>query len=144
VGGGLIPLAVAAYEIVHLIRLVPSTGLVTPENAAPSLHGTLIAAFLTVIINVFVCWKIARPVPGVGLAVPGLVPGLLAAASALFFAADFAPPVAYLAGVLGPLVGANLLRLGDLRARPVALASIGGAGTFDGILLSAVLAAFLG
>jgi uncharacterized membrane protein len=142
VGGGLIPLAVAAYQVVHLIGLVSSAAAVSPESA--SLQGTLIAAFLTVMINVFVCWKIARPIPGVGIAVPGLVPGLLAAASALFFAGEFAPPVAYIAGVLGPLIGADLLHLGDLQARPVGLASIGGAGTFDGIVLSAVLSLFLG
>jgi uncharacterized membrane protein len=108
------------------------------------LQGTLIATFLAVMINIFVCWKLARPVTGVGLAVPGLVPGLVAAASALFFAGEFAPPVALIAGVMGPLVGANVLRLGDLRTRPVGLASIGGAGTFDGIVLSTVLALFLG
>ena len=50
---------------------------------------------------------------------------------------------AFTAGVAGPLVGADLLHLRDLARTPVGIMSIGGAGTFDGIILSGVLAALL-
>jgi uncharacterized membrane protein len=52
-------------------------------------------------------------------------------------------PIAFTAGVAGPLIGADLLHLKDLLRTPVGVMSIGGAGTFDGIVFSAVLAALL-
>jgi len=153
VGGCVIPLILVVQQIVRVFLLsAPGTGLVetglggtVPEGTAesPNVPGTLIAMILATAVNVLVCWKLARVVPGVGIALPGIVPGVVAAASALFLAADFAPPVAFVAGILGPLLGADILHLRDLRKMPVGLASIGGAGTFDGILLSAILAAFL-
>ncbi|MBI4604148.1 MAG: DUF1614 domain-containing protein [Planctomycetes bacterium] len=130
-GGCLIPLGIAAYEVVRLAAL---------EHPARALIALLIA----VLVNAVVCWKLARPVAGVGIALPGLVPALVAAASALLLQSDLAPPVALVAGVLGPLIGANLLHLRDLKATPVALASVGGAGTFDGIVLAGVVATVLG
>jgi len=54
-----------------------------------------------------------------------------------------AAPVAYIAGVLGPLVGADLLHLRDIRRIATGVASIGGAGTFDSIVLSGLVAAYL-
>jgi uncharacterized membrane protein len=86
---------------------------------------------------------IARPTPGVGIVVPGLVPALVAALSALILAPEQAPPVAFIAGVLGPLVGADLLHLQDVSKLGSGVISIGGAGTFDGIVLSGVVAAYL-
>ena len=52
-----------------------------------------------------------------------------------------AAPVAYISGVMGTLLGADLLHIGDLPA--VGILSIGGAGVFDGIFLTGILAAFL-
>jgi len=40
--------------------------------------------------------------------------------------------VAFISGVLGTLIGADLLNLGKLRELGAPVASIGGAGTFDG------------
>jgi len=74
---------------------------------------------------------------------PGLVPAIVAALTALLLARGQAPAVAFIAGVAGPLIGADLLHLKDLRENPVGMASIGGAGTFDGIVLSGVLATLL-
>ena len=51
--------------------------------------------------------------------------------------------IAYTAGILGPLIGADLLHLRDILKVPVGVLSIGGAGTFDGIVLSGILAALL-
>ena len=52
-------------------------------------------------------------------------------------------PVAFVAGVLGPLVGADLMLLKDITRVSAGMLSIGGAGTFDGIVLSGMLAALL-
>ena len=46
-------------------------------------------------------------------------------------------------GVLGVLVGADLLRLNDIRKMGVAVAAIGGAGTFDGVFLTGIIAVLL-
>lgn len=74
---------------------------------------------------------------------PALVPPIVAAGGALLMTPDFAPPVAFVAGVAGPVVGADLLHMKDIHKISAGVASIGGAGTFDGIVLSGVVAAFL-
>ena len=52
-------------------------------------------------------------------------------------------PIAYVSGSLGVLLGADLVRIGDIltyQPRGFAFASIGGAGVFDAIFLVGVLA----
>ena len=128
VGGCLIPVALAVYETAHLVT----------EDWQP-LAGLLLAIF----INTMVCYWMAKPVEGVGIAMPGLFPALLAALSALLLVPDHAPAVAFVAGVLGSLIGADLLHLHDIEKLATGIASIGGAGTFDGIVLSGIVAAYL-
>lgn len=128
VGGCIIPVTLAIYETAHLMTAgwQPLTGL-----------------FLALFINVLLCYWTARPIEGIGIAMPGLLPPLLAALSALLLVPDQAPPVAFIAGVLGPLIGADLLHLRDIEKIAAGVASIGGAGTFDGIVLSGIVAAYL-
>lgn len=128
VGGCLIPLGLAVYETVHLL----SAG-----------RGPLAGLLLAIVINTWVCYRMAKPIEGIGIAMPGLFPALVAAVSALLLVPDQAPPVAFAAGVLGPLVGADLLHLRDIEKIATGIASIGGAGTFDGIVLSGIVAAYL-
>jgi uncharacterized membrane protein len=45
--------------------------------------------------------------------------------------------------VLGPLIGADLLHRRDISTITTGIAGIGGAGTFDGIILSGIVAAYL-
>ena len=61
----------------------------------------------------------------------------------MLFAPAHAPPVAFVAGVAGPLIGADLLRLREIERMGTAVASIGGAGTFDGIVISGLVATLL-
>ena len=96
----------------------------------------------TGIVTVFVHW-LAEPVPGMGIAVPTLLPPLVAAATALLLGRRNAPPVAYIAGSLGTLIGADLLNLNQMRELGAAIASIGGAGTFDAVFLTGILAVLL-
>ncbi len=128
VGGCLIPVALAIYETAHL-----TTGGWQP------ISGLLLA----IVINVFVCYRLAQPIEGIGIAMPGLLPALIAAMSALLLVPDQAPPVAFVAGVLGPLIGADVFHLRDVSKIATGIASIGGAGTFDGIVLSGIVAAYL-
>jgi uncharacterized membrane protein len=126
VGGALIPCALALFE---LLRLAAT--------------GTLLPALACIGLNIFVCQRVARPIAGMGIAMPALVPGLVAVGSALILAADNAAPVAFASGVLGPLIGADLLHMHEIRRFDTPVVSIGGAGTFDGIVVSGMVALLL-
>ena len=128
VGGCVIPLLIVMYQ---LMRLGSSDAAVFP------------ALLLACALNTAACYLMARPVAGLGILLPIFVPGCLAALLALFLAPAHAPGVAFCAGVLGPLVGADLLHMRDLGRRGAGLLSIGGAGTFDGIVVSGFLAVML-
>jgi uncharacterized membrane protein len=88
-------------------------------------------------------YELAQPVPGVGITLPVFVPPAAAAIIALLLSRADAAPLAYVAGSVGTLIGADLLNLDKLRGLGAPVASIGGAGTFDGIFLSKVLAVLL-
>ena len=87
--------------------------------------------------------SLARPVPGVGIAVPTFLPALSSAAVAVILSRRMAAPLAYISGSMGTLVGADLLNLGRIREMGAPVASIGGAGTFDGIFLTGIVAVLL-
>src|SRR5215469_4197663 len=128
VGGALIPVALSLYLLArHRLWL----------------RGVLATACVTAI-----CYSLAYPVPGLGIAIPVFVPPLATAIVALVFSigrrgALTAAPLAYVSGSLGTLIGADLLNLGNLQGLGAPVASIGGAGTFDGIFLSGLLAILL-
>ena len=85
----------------------------------------------------------AHPVPGVGIAVPIFIPPVITAIVAVSISRWYAGPLAYIGGSLGTLVGADLLNLGKLRGLRAPVASIGGAGKFDGIFLTGLVAVLL-
>jgi uncharacterized membrane protein len=89
------------------------------------------------------CHMLATPVPGLGIALPVFVPSLATAAVALLLSRQDAAPLAYISGSLGTLIGADLLNLGAVQGLGAPVASIGGAGTFDGIFLIGVVAVLL-
>jgi uncharacterized membrane protein len=68
---------------------------------------------------------------------------VVAALAALLFATNRAAAVAYAGGSLGTLIGADLLNLNAVRGLGAPFASIGGAGTFDGIFLTGIVAVLL-
>jgi uncharacterized membrane protein len=86
---------------------------------------------------------LAHPVPGVGIAVPVLIPPAVATIAALVLSWHYAPAMAYIVGSLGTLIGADLTNLGRIQGLGAPVASIGGAGTFDGIFTSGILAVLL-
>jgi uncharacterized membrane protein len=51
--------------------------------------------------------------------------------------------LAYISGSLGTLIGADLLNLDKLQGLGAPIASIGGAGTFDGIFLTGIVAVLM-
>ncbi len=86
-------------------------------------------------------WRVA--IPGVGVTVPIFVPPLVTAIVAMLLSREDAAPIAYVSGSLGTLIGADIMNLGDINAIGAPMASIGGAGTFDGIFVTGVLAVLL-
>jgi uncharacterized membrane protein len=75
-----------------------------------------LALLFTAGVNIAVCYRIAQPVHRVGILLPGLVPAAVAALLALLFAPTDAAPIAYIAGVAGPLIVADLMHLREVRA----------------------------
>ncbi len=102
------------------------------------LRGLAAVAIVTVVVHLM-----AYPVPGVGIAEPFFIPPLITTAVALVISRDYAAPLAYIAGSLGTLIGADVLNLGKIQGLGAPVASIGGAGTFDGIFVTGILSVLL-
>ena len=124
VGGCLIP---AAFSIYLLTR--------EPLPWAPVLFGIVTIAAVSRLIS--------RPMPGIGIGMPMFVPPVIAAILALLLDSAHSAPLAYVSGTLGVIIGADLLRIPDIRKLGTPFASIGGAGTFDGIFITGVVAVLL-
>ena len=122
VGGGLIPVALALYQFTQAsaIAIVIVTAIVT----AVSFRG-------------------AKVVPGVGIAMNPFLAPVTAAISAMLIANTHAAPVAFAGGVLGTLIGADILHLKEIQSMSSGMLSIGGAGVFDGIALCGLFALLL-
>lgn len=71
------------------------------------------------------------------------MPAVAAAIVAWVLSRQYAAPLAYIAGSLGTLIGADLLNLDKIQELGASVASIGGAGTFDGIFLTGILAVLI-
>jgi len=100
------------------------------------------AAVATLFVTV-ACYLLAQPVPGIGIAIPPLIPPIIAATVALLVARTNVAAVAYISGSLGTLIGADLLNLGKVQGLGAPVVSIGGAGTFDGVFLTGIIAVLL-
>ncbi len=123
VGGAVIPTLMSLYLLIKYRLWGP---------------GVLATAGVTL-----VCYMLANPVPGLGIAEPVFVPALTSAIVALLLSRQHAAPLAYIGGSLGTLIGADLLNLGKVQGLGAPVASIGGAGTFDGIFLIGILAVLI-
>ena len=102
-----------------------------------------VSAAIATAIVALVLHRLANPVPGLGIAVPVFLPALVTAVVALVLSRRDAAPLAYIAGSMGTLIGADLTNLDKVRGLGAPVASIGGAGTFDGIFLTGILAVLL-
>jgi uncharacterized membrane protein len=122
-GGAVIPVLLSAYLVFK--------------------HDLIGRTLLATVVVTLVVHSMARPLKGVGIAVPMFIPPVVAAGTALLISPDAAPVVAYIAGTVGTLIGADLLNLRKIRGLGAPVASIGGAGTFDGIFLAGIIAVLL-
>ena len=122
VGGGLIPTVLALYQF---------------QQVNP-LSILLVTAIVTT-----VSYFAAHVTPGIGIQMNPLLAPLTAALSAMILASSHIPAVAFAGGVLGTLIGADLLHLKDITSMSAGVLSIGGAGVFDGIALCGLFALLL-
>lgn len=100
-------------------------------------------AIIDVVVVAIVNHLVARPVKGVGITTPIFVSPLIAALTSYLLPFGTPQVVAYIGGVLGTLIGADISNLRVIPKLGAPIASIGGAGTFDGVFLSGILAALL-
>jgi len=126
-GGAIIPIAISSYEILR----VASAGNVS----------LLMKIFLAVFISSIIFHFFAKPVKGIGVAMPALIPPIISAILGISLG-DNPAIIAYISGTIGTLIGADLLNLHKIKGFG-GIASIGGAGTFDGIFLSGIIAVLL-
>lgn len=125
-GGAVLPVLLSFYFLLLLWK------------GGFELKPVLIATILMVVLSKI----IARVVPGKGITLPFFIPPFFSAIFALILAPGFAAPTAFVAGVLGTLIGADFLNLRKVR-RYGGYLSIGGAGVFDGIFLVGIVSSLL-
>ncbi len=101
--------------------------------------GALVATALTALA----VHAVARYVDGVGIVTPTLLPPVAAVLFTLPFGGSYLAIMAYIAGTLGTLIGADLSNLGKVSEGGTRVASIGGAGKFDGIFLTGIVAVLI-
>lgn len=123
IGGAVIPTLMSAYLVMR--------------------YQLWLKATLAVVAIAFIIHTMATPVPGLGIAVPVFAPVLTTAILAFVLSREYAPPLAYIGGSMGTLIGADLSNLDKINGLGAPVASIGGAGTFDGIFLTGILAVLL-
>jgi uncharacterized membrane protein len=139
--------------VVPLVQQWPGTVLAVNVGGAviPTLMSTYlvlryqlwIRASIAVIVIALIIHAMATPVRGVGIAVPVFAPVVVTAILAFLLSREYAAPLAYIGGSMGTLVGADLMNLDRISGLGAPVASIGGAGTFDGVFLTGILAVLL-
>jgi uncharacterized membrane protein len=139
--------------VVPLVTAWPGTVLAVNVGGAliPTLMSTYLVlryqlwfkAAIAVAVIAAAIHSMATPVHGVGIAVPVFAPVVVTAILAFLLSREFAAPLAYVGGSMGTLIGADLLNLDKITGLGAPVASIGGAGTFDGIFLTGILAVLL-
>ena len=103
---------------------------------------SLVRVLISTILMIIVTKYYSRIVPGKGIILPVFVPPLFSAFFAFFLMPNFTAPCAFISGVLGTLIGADLLNLKKMR-RLGGFLSIGGAGVFDAIFLVGIVSALM-
>lgn len=124
IGGCVIPVGLCLYFI--------SLQLIDPAK--------LVFALLAVSA---LSYNFSRLIPGVGVAMPIFIAPLASATIALMLEPQHTAHLAYISGVLGVLIGADIMHLNKIVNLGAPIAAIGGAGTFDGIFITGIIAALL-
>jgi len=128
-GGAIIPIFISSWVFASLL--------------IHTYYILAIKSIIAIVIVAIVSYVSAKPVKGMGIAIPAFIPPIVASLTALFMAPENPVAVAYIAGTLGTLIGADLMHMKDVEKLGAPVASIGGAGTFDGVFLAGIIAILL-
>jgi uncharacterized membrane protein len=123
-GGALVPVIVSVYLLVMHLGLL-----------LPVVLGSIVMSLLVHLM--------ARKVKGVGIVTPSLLPPFAAAIIAYLISPGSPAIVAYISGTMGALIGADLTNMRGITKLGAPMVSIGGAGTFDGVFLTGIVAVLL-
>ncbi|MGD8514271.1 MAG: DUF1614 domain-containing protein [Granulosicoccaceae bacterium] len=124
VGGCLVPVTFSLYLLT-----------INPLAVFDVIAGVTVVATMSYLLS--------RPIPGLGIGMPIFVAPITAALVALLLNPELSAPLAYISGTLGVVIGADLLKLHDIGKIGTPVAAIGGAGTFDGIFITGIVAVLL-
>jgi len=142
---------VSYFGVPYVVPVVRSTVTVLAINVGGAVIPIIMSLYLMmrnqlytlsfwgIAVVALACHLLARPVPGIGIAEPIFVPCLVTTVMALSLSRRHAGALAYICGSLGTLIGADLMNLGKISGLGAPVASIGGAGTFDGIFVIGLL-----
>ncbi len=122
VGGAIIPILLSIYFLFQ----VP-----------------LESVIITTILMIFLTNSLARPIPNRGIGISIFLPVLASVGFSFIFASGFVAPCAFISGVLGTLIGVDILNLRKIQKMEIGFLCIGGVGVFDGIFLIGIVAALL-
>jgi len=131
-GGAIIPVGVSLY-IVYQAILITGTSLLFSVCA-----GIILVAAITYVST--------RLVPGAGIQVSLIIPGLTALLAGLLLAGGAgltAAVTAFVSGTAGTLLGGNIAQLFRIKDLDVPSVSIGGAGTFGAVFICCILPALV-
>src|SRR5215471_7407704 len=116
---------VSYFGVHYLVPVVEQPGTVIALNVGGAVIPTLLSLYLLAKNDMWIRGVITTAIV------------------AVLIAREHAAVLAYAGGSLGTLIGADLLNLGVVRGLGAPVASIGGAGTFDGIFLTGIVAVLL-
>jgi uncharacterized membrane protein len=123
VGGAIIPLLMSFY----LLRKAPLLKTALAVAAVATVSGLLAEVDAN----------------GIRLNFGFLILPIVAVSVALILAGRNAPPVAFVSGTVGGIIGVDLVHLGQIIDLDAAYIAIGGRGVFDGIFTTGIIAAVL-
>ena len=134
-GGAIIPAIISAYLLIFSI----------PANAT-NLWTTYLHTLIVLFMVITTTHQSAQIVDGLGITTPAWGPPTMTA-FVVFLINYFSPvscatQIAYIGGTLGALIGADIMNLGKI-AGVGPVASIGGAGTFDGVYLTGLMSVLI-
>jgi len=131
-GGAVIPAGISAFLLYKAILITGN-----------SLVFSVVAGIIIVAVITFVS---TRLVPGAGIQVPLLIPGLTALLAGLVLSGGTgltAAVTALVSGTIGTLFGGNIFNLFRISDLEIPEVSVGGSGTFGAVFICCILPALI-
>jgi uncharacterized membrane protein len=131
-GGAVIPVAVSLYMLYQAILI----------TGASQIFSVCVAIILVAAIT----YVSTRYLPGFGIQVSMIIPGLTALLAGLMLSGGTglaAAVTAFVSGITGTLLGGNIAQIFRIKDLDVPSVSIGGAGTFGAVFICCILPALI-